>query len=73
VVGATYDVCVRYTEFWRRMNAVLGERYAQSWAADFCVDELGGRTVDRALKDGEPALQVWRAVCRTIDVPSGLR
>ncbi len=55
------------------MDSVLGETYSHSWAADFCVDELGGRTVDEALKDGEPALKVWRAVCRTIDVPARLR
>lgn len=55
------------------MDVALGESYSHSWAADFCVDELDGRTVDRALEDGEPALKVWRAVCRTIDVPAGLR
>jgi hypothetical protein len=64
---------VRLTEFWDRMNAQFGDVYAQSVARDFVFDELGGRTVERALADGVDAKAVWRAVCNTFKVPENLR
>jgi hypothetical protein len=35
--------------------------------------ELGDRTVEQALADGEDAKSVWRAVCTEFDVPQNLR
>ena len=64
---------VRLTEFWDRMNAQFGDVYAQSVARDFVFDELGGRTVERALADGVDAKVIWRAVVDTFDVPQRLR
>jgi len=64
---------VRLTEFWNRMNAQFGDVYAQSVAKDFVFDQLGGRTVERALADGVDAKAVWRAVCETFKVPENLR
>ncbi len=64
---------MRLTDFWRRMGLVFGEAYARSWAADVVVSELDGRTVDEALAAGVPAKDVWRAVCRTVEVPRSLR
>ena len=64
---------VRLTEFWDRMNAQFGDVYAQSVAKDFVFDQLGGRTVERALADGVDAKAVWRAVCETFKVPENLR
>ncbi len=64
---------VRLTEFWYRMNAQFGDVYAQSVAKDFVFDNLGGRTVERALADGVDAKVVWRAVCDTFKVPENLR
>ena len=61
------------TEFWYRMNAQFGDVYAQSLAKDFVFDNLGGRTVERALADGVDAKVVWRAVCDTFKVPENLR
>jgi Protein of unknown function (DUF3046) len=63
---------VRLTEFWDRMNAQFGDVYAQSVAKDFVFDQLGGRTVERALADGVNAKAVWRAVCETFKVPESL-
>jgi hypothetical protein len=34
---------------------------------------LGGRTVNRALADGESAKTVWRAVCEAFNVPESVR
>ncbi len=54
------------------MDEVFGSAYAASWAADFSVAELAGRTVTEALADGEPAKEVWRAVCAQVEVPRHL-
>jgi hypothetical protein len=64
---------VRLTEFWARMRTQFGDVYAQSVAKDFVFAKLGGRTIERALADGEDAKVVWRAVCETFDVPEKLR
>jgi hypothetical protein len=55
------------------MNAQFGDVYAQSVAKDFVFDQLGGRTVERALADGVDPKAVWRAVCETFKVPESLR
>ncbi|MFF5263416.1 DUF3046 domain-containing protein [Actinomadura viridis] len=64
---------MRLTEFWERMNQQFGEGYAESVAKDHVMAELGGRTVEQALADGEPAKRVWQAVVATFDVPQRLR
>jgi hypothetical protein len=64
---------VRLTAFWERMNAQFGEAYAQSVAKDYVLAGLGGRTVERALANGEDAKTVWRAVCEAFNVPDNLR
>ncbi|GAA3949294.1 DUF3046 domain-containing protein [Actinomadura viridis] len=64
---------MRLTEFWERMNQQFGEGYAESVAKDHVMAELGGRTIERALADGEPAKKVWQAVVATFDVPQRLR
>lgn len=64
---------MRVTEFWDRMRAQFGDTYAQSVAKDYVFDELGGRTIERALADGEDAKVIWRAVSDTFDVPENLR
>ncbi|GGO66048.1 hypothetical protein GCM10012289_19120 [Nonomuraea cavernae] len=64
---------MRLTEFWRRMRAHFGETYADSWARDYVLAPLEGRTVTQALADGESAKTVWRAVCQVEDVSPRLR
>ena len=64
---------MRLTVFWERMNAQFGEAYAQSVAKDFVLAGLGGRTVERALADGEDVKKVWRAVSDAFNVPENLR
>ena len=54
---------VQLTTFWERMTTQFGAAYAQSVAKDYVFADLGGRTVERALADGEDAKTVWRAVC----------
>lgn len=64
---------MRLTDFWERMRAHFGETYADSFARDHVIAELGGRTVTQALDAGYDAKDVWRAVCVAMDVPSTLR
>jgi hypothetical protein len=64
---------MRLTEFWRRMNEHFGEAYADSFARDHVMTELGGRTVHQALHAGWEAKDVWRAVCAAMDVPAARR
>jgi len=54
------------------MNRQFGETYAASVAKDYVIAELGGRTIEQALADGESAKRVWEAVCATFDVPPHL-
>lgn len=64
---------MRLTDFWQRMRAQFGDTYADSVAKDYVLAELGDRTVERALAEGEDAKTVWRAICQEFDVPQSLR
>lgn len=64
---------MRLTEFWARMKAQFGDVYAESLAKDYVLSNLGERTVNKALADGEDAKVVWRAVSETFNVPDSLR
>jgi hypothetical protein len=55
------------------MRAQFGDVYAQSVAKDYVLSELGSRTVNQALADGEDAKVVWQAVCDAFRVPERLR
>ena len=61
---------MRHTEFWARMDHVLGPAYARSWASMFVLTELGGRTVDEALAAGVSPKEVWRVVWATLELPA---
>jgi len=64
---------VRLTEFWARMKEQFGDVYAESLAKDYVLSNLGERTVNKALADGEDPKVVWRAVCDTFNLPDSLR
>lgn len=66
-------VGVRLTEFWERMERRFGRVYAASYAADQVLPQLGGRTPQQALDDGEDAKTVWRAVADAAGVPPAER
>lgn len=61
---------MRHTEFWQRMETALGSSYAQSWAEQHVLADLGGRTVSQALDAGEEPKLVWRAVWAALDLPA---
>ncbi|MFE9436328.1 DUF3046 domain-containing protein [Streptomyces sp. NBC_01281] len=60
---------MRLTVFWQRMADHFGAGYADTFARDHVMTELGGRTVNEALNAGWEARDVWRAVCSSMDVP----
>ena len=64
---------MRLTALWERMHAQFGEAYAASVAQDFVIAALGSRTVNQALADGVPVVQVWRGVCEAFDLPERVR
>jgi len=53
---------MRLTDLWQRLEETFGPAYAASVAHDQVLPELGGRTIDQALADGEDAATVWRGV-----------
>jgi len=55
------------------MEQVLGPGYYASWAHDHVLAELGGRTVEQALRDGDDAKAVWRAVVADLGLPPRFR
>jgi hypothetical protein len=55
------------------MEQVLGPGYCASWAHDHVLAELRGRTVDQALRDGDDAKSVWRAVVANLGLPPRFR
>jgi hypothetical protein len=61
---------MRLTVFWQRMADHFGEGYADTFARDHVMSDLGGRTVYEALDAGWEAKDVWRVVCASMGVPS---
>jgi hypothetical protein len=52
------------------MDHALGSAYARTWSREHVLADLGGRTVDEALHQGESPKHVWQAVWRTLDLPA---
>ena len=59
---------MRLTDFWARMERRFGVGYAESYARDMVLAQLGGRTVQEALDQGEDVKDVWRAVTAATEV-----
>jgi hypothetical protein len=64
---------MRHTEFWARMELVLGPSYARVWSGQQVLAALEGRTVDEALQAGVPPKAVWRAVAEALSLPESQR
>ncbi|MFE9599440.1 DUF3046 domain-containing protein [Streptomyces hokutonensis] len=64
---------MRLTVFWQRMTEHFGAGYAESFARDHVMTELGGRTVHEALDAGWETKDVWRVVCAVMNVPQESR
>ncbi len=55
------------------MEQHLGAGYARVWAQQQVLGQLGHRTVEDALKAGEPPRRVWRAVWEALELPASER
>ena len=64
---------MRLTEFWERMERRFGAAYAHSYATDMVLAELGSRTINQALAQGEDVKTVWRAVWAATEMPASER
>ncbi|HET7477460.1 MAG TPA: DUF3046 domain-containing protein [Dermatophilaceae bacterium] len=60
---------MRQSEFWQLMEAEFGPAYARSLARDHVLGDLGHRSAQQALADGEAPRAVWLALCIDLDVP----
>ena len=61
---------MKHSEFWSRMEHHLGPAYARVWAREQMLRDLGGRSVEQALADGEQPKTVWRAVWAVLELPA---
>ena len=61
---------MREAELWRRLETTLGKVYAQAWAGQVVLSEIGGRTVVEALAAGVDRKQIWRAVWGKLELPA---
>lgn len=52
------------------MGEALGPAYAEVWADQYVMAELGGRTARQALDAGVPPKRVWAAVWAALDLPA---
>jgi hypothetical protein len=64
---------VRLTELRDRLDVALGPAYSGSWAQDYVLADLGGRTVEQALAAGLAAADIWRTVHAELGLPARLR
>jgi hypothetical protein len=52
------------------MEDALGVAYARTWATQFVMADLGGRTAQEALDAGVPPKAVWSAVWTALELPA---
>ena len=60
---------MRLQDFWARLRELVGPAFADSYARDHVMSELGGRTIVEALRDGLSAKEIWQAVVINREVP----
>jgi hypothetical protein len=59
---------MRISDLRERLELSFGPEWAPSFSQDIAISELGGMTVNEALKAGVEADQIWRAVCKQCPV-----
>jgi hypothetical protein len=64
---------VRSSEFWELVDGEFGRAHGRTLVLDHVLFELGNRTAEQALADGEPFREVWVALCDSMDVPESRR
>jgi hypothetical protein len=64
---------VRESEFWELVDGEFGRAQGRNLVREHVLFELGNRTAEQALADGEPVREVWLALCEALDVPVSRR
>ena len=64
---------MRVSEFWDLVDAEFGRAHGRTLVRDHVLFELGNRTAEQAIADGEPLRTVWFALCEALDVPEERR
>jgi hypothetical protein len=64
---------VRISEFWELVDDEFGAAHGRTLVRDHVLFELGNRTGEEALADGEAIRDVWFALCQALDVPQERR
>jgi hypothetical protein len=60
---------VKVSEFRLAVDEEFGEALGRVLVKELVLDDVGGRTAERALEDGVPAGEIWLALCRANQVP----
>ena len=60
---------MRMSEFWTLVDGEFGPGRGRTLVRDHVVGELGHRTPQQALDDGEDPRTVWLALCVDLEVP----
>ena len=68
-----HAVGVREQDLWRRLDHHLGPAYSRSWAGQYVLSDLGGRTVLEAIADGLDTKRIWLAVWAALELPATVR
>lgn len=63
---------MRLSDFWERLEVVVGPAYMASWGRDIVLPRLD-KTVEQAIDSGVETSDIWRAVCEFIEVPGYLK
>jgi hypothetical protein len=64
---------VRQSEFWTLVDDEFGRAHGRALVKDHVLFELGNRTAEQAIADGEPFRTVWFSLCDAMDVPTERR
>ena len=60
---------MRHSEFWALCDDVFGAEYSRTLARELALNEFQSRSATEALAAGEPARDVWHALCDQMSVP----
>lgn len=60
---------MKVSEFRLAVDEEFGEALGRVLVNELVLDDVGGRTAERALEEGVPAGDIWVALCRANQVP----
>jgi hypothetical protein len=64
---------VRLSEFWALVDDEFGRAHGRALTKDHVLFELGNRTAEQAIAEGEQLRTVWMVLCEAMDVPQERR